>query len=147
MAGVSEARVRVLSVQAGQVVLEPMQQDGCGGCGARAACGVSALGKHFASQPRQMTLACAQAVQPGDELQLDMPESDLLKAGVLAYLLPSVLTIVGAALATPLGDGAAMLGALAGLLPGLWLMRRWQPQPVLRPPSPLSNAHFSKESI
>ena len=61
-----------------------------------------------------------------------MSEGDFLKAGLLAYLLPSVLMITGAGIASSLGfgDAGAVLGAGIGMAAGFMLSRltAWVPQ-------------------
>jgi sigma-E factor negative regulatory protein RseC len=53
-------------------------------------------------------------------------ETDLLKAGALAYMLPIVLAIAGAVLATlwGYGDGISVLAMLSGIAIGLLAARR-----------------------
>jgi positive regulator of sigma E activity len=61
-----------------------------------------------------------------------MSEIDFLKAGVLVYLLPSLLTIIGAAVAATLslGDVGAVAGAALGFGVGMLLVRivNWVPR-------------------
>lgn len=58
----------------------------------------------------------------------------MLKAGLLAYLLPSVLALVGAGIAAAygLGDVGAVFGAAAGIAVGFFLGRLtgWVPHMV-----------------
>ncbi len=129
-----ETRVKVISRQAGKLLVESTERSGCGGCGSRNVCGVSGLAKYFAGGRKPVALSCSEDVGQGEELQLQMSEGDLLKAGMMAYLVPSVFAIGGAALFTlgGYGDGYAVLGALGGVLAGLLLMRllRWAPRIV-----------------
>jgi probable nitrogen fixation protein len=80
---------------------------------------VSGLGKFFNRNKPPVALACDLAVQPGDSLVLNLAESDLLRAGVMAYLLPALLSVAGAIAATlaGLGDAAAAAAMVAGLPP------------------------------
>lgn len=127
-----ETTVRVVSAREGEALVESTQQSGCGGCGSRSVCGVSGLAKYFAAGRKAVAVPCAANVRPGDELHFAMSESDLLKAGLLAYLLPTVLALVGAgvAAASGLGNIGAVLGAAAGVALGLLLGRwsGWAPQ-------------------
>jgi sigma-E factor negative regulatory protein RseC len=125
------APVRVISIADGKAQVEPTAQSGCGGCASRSVCGVSGLAKYFAGGRQPVEVQCASGARAGDELQLRMEEGDLLKAGLLAYLLPSLFAVGGAAVATlsGYGDAAAVLGALLGIAAGLLLARlvRWSP--------------------
>jgi sigma-E factor negative regulatory protein RseC len=116
--------VRVIAIKDRVAQVEASAQSGCGGCASREACGVSGLGKYFSARRKTIAVPCDGALRAGDEVQLQMDEGDLIKAGLLAYLLPCVLAVSGAALASPQGDAAAALGAAAGAVTGL-LLARW----------------------
>lgn len=120
-----ETTARVVSSDNGTVMVQPSAQSGCGGCGSRSVCGVSGLGKYFSRNRKSIAVKCDANVRPGDELQLSMNEGDMLKAGLLAYLLPSVLALVGASVAASygFGDVGAVLGAAAGVAVGLLIGR------------------------
>ena len=120
-----ETSARVVSADNGTVMVEASSQSGCGGCTSRSVCGVSGLGKYFSNNRKAIKVQCDANVRAGDELQLSMDEGDLLKAGLLAYLLPSVLALVGAGIAARLdfGDVGAVLGAAAGVAVGFLLGR------------------------
>lgn len=128
------APVRVVSIADGRAQIEPTVQSGCGGCASKNNCGVSGLGKYFANNRKAIAVPCDANVRAGDELQLHMSEGDLLKAGLLAYLLPTVLALVGAGIAASfgLGDIGAVLGAANGMAAGFLLGRwsGWTPQIV-----------------
>jgi sigma-E factor negative regulatory protein RseC len=120
-----ETTARVVSSDNGTVMVQPSTQSGCGGCGSRSVCGVSGLGKYFSGNRKAIAVKCGANVHVGDELQLSMSEGDMLKAGLLAYLLPSVLALIGASAAAAYGwgDVGAVLGAAAGVAVGLLIGR------------------------
>jgi sigma-E factor negative regulatory protein RseC len=127
-----ETTARVVSTDNGTVMVQPSTQSGCGGCGSRSVCGVSGLGKYFSGNRKAIAVKCDANVHAGDELQLSMNEGDMLKAGLLAYLVPSVLALVGAGVASSLGlgDVGAALGAANGMAIGFLLGRLsgWAPR-------------------
>jgi len=127
-----ETTARVVSSDNGTVMVQPSTQSGCGSCGSRSVCGVSGLGKYFSGNRKAIAVKCDANVHAGDELQLSMNENDMLKAGLLAYLLPSVLALVGAGVAAAYGWGdiGAVLGAATGVTVGLLIGRLsgWVPQ-------------------
>ena len=127
-----ETSARVISSANGTVLVEASSRGGCSSCHSRSACGISGLGKYFSAGRSAITVQCDANVGAGDELNLSMSEGDFLKAGLLAYLLPSVLTITGAGVATTLGfgDAGAVLGAGIGMAAGFMLARltAWVPQ-------------------
>lgn len=120
-----ETTARVVSAGNGTILVEPSNESGCGGCNSRSVCGVSGLGKYFSNNRKAIAVRCDASVRAGDELQLSMSEGDMLKSGLLAYLLPSVLALVGAGMAASfgLGDVGAVLGAGIGIALGLLLGR------------------------
>jgi len=126
-----ETTARVISADNGTALVEPTLESGCGGCKSRSACGVSGLGKYFSTNRQPIEVRCGTNVQAGDELHLSMSEGDFLKAGMLAYLLPSVLTITGAGIAAMLGYGdvGAVAGAVSGFAGGMLIVRLlgWKP--------------------
>ena len=126
------APVRVVSSADGIAQVEPTEKSGCGACTSSGSCGVSGLGKYFSHSRKTIAVRCDANVRAGDELQLSMSEGDLLKAGLLAYLLPTVLALTGAGIgaAFGLGDVGAVLGAANGMAAGFLLGRwtGWAPQ-------------------
>jgi sigma-E factor negative regulatory protein RseC len=120
-----ETSARVVFTAPGKVWVEGGSQQGCAACQSQSTCGVSGLGKFFNRNKPPVALACDLAVQPGDSLVLNLAESDLLRAGLLAYLLPALLSVAGAIAATlaGLGDAAAALAMLAAFAAGLVVAR------------------------
>jgi sigma-E factor negative regulatory protein RseC len=127
-----ETSARVIFSNKGEALVEPMIESGCGSCRSKTSCGVSGLGKYFSNNRQAIAVKCDANVQAGDELQLIMSESDLLKAGLLAYLLPSVLALIlaGVAASLGLGDVGAVIGAGAGFISGFVFVRLsgWVPK-------------------
>lgn len=125
-----ETSAKVVSAANGTVLVEPGNESGCGGCKSRSACGVSGLGQYFSGNRKAIEVQCDASVTAGDELRLSMSEGDMLKAGLLAYLLPSVMALAGAGMAASHGDVAAVLGAAIGVAVGLLLGRisGWVPK-------------------
>ncbi|ADE11144.1 SoxR reducing system RseC family protein [Sideroxydans lithotrophicus] len=116
---------RVVAADNGRTMVEPSNESGCGGCKSRSVCGVSGLGKYFSGNRKAIEVQCDASVTAGDELQLSMSEGDMLKAGLLAYLLPSVMALAGAGIASAYGwgDAGAVLGAAGGVAAGLLMGR------------------------
>ena len=138
------APVRVISTVDGIARVEPTAQSGCGGCASRSSCGMSGLGKYFSGKHKAIEVKCDANVQAGDELHLSMSEGDLLKAGLMAYLLPCALALAGAGCAASYGldDAGAALAAANGMAVGFLLIRitGWKPRMIAQSKS----EHFSK---
>ncbi|MFA6014419.1 MAG: SoxR reducing system RseC family protein [Gallionellaceae bacterium] len=127
---------RVISSGNGIAHVESTMESGCGGCKSRSSCGVSGLGKYFSGNRKTIAVKCDASVRAGDELQLTMSEGDLLKAGLLAYFLPSLLALVvaGIAVSSGWGDTGAVLGAGVGFALGFLLARLsgWVPRMTVK---------------
>lgn len=124
-----QTSARVISISDGKAEVMPTAESGCGSCRSKSSCAVSGLGRYFSNSRQAITVRCETSVRPGDDLQMTMSESDFLKAGLLAYLLPSVFTIIGAGMAATYGDVGAVAGAAAGFTGGMLLVRliNWAP--------------------
>lgn len=123
---VLETRVRVVSTGAGQVLVEPLEASGCGACQARAACGIGGLARVLQPARRPIAVSCAHPVRAGEELALTVAAGDLLRAALLAYLLPIVLGVAAAGVvsAQGLSEAAAAIALIAGAGGGLLIARR-----------------------
>ena len=128
-----ETRVRVVSAANGTAWVTANQESGCSACQSKSTCGISGLSDFLSNRRPDLPLRHTYA-QVGDELLVCVDESELLRAGLFAYLLPAVLAIVFAGMADGLafGDQAAALAAVFGLVIGLLIARFLAPAPHLR---------------
>jgi sigma-E factor negative regulatory protein RseC len=129
-----ETRTRIVSVSNGTAWVQPTEDSGCGGCGSRSSCAVSGLSKYFARHQRSIPVPCDASARPGEELMVAVNESELLRAGLMAYLLPALLAVAGAAIGAVngLGDKGAVLGMVGGVVLGLLVSRLLTRKPRLR---------------
>jgi sigma-E factor negative regulatory protein RseC len=90
--------------------------NGCSGCDKISNCG--------AGESRLQRVRNTIGARIGDRIVVTVPDGAVLKAALYSYLLPVLLTLVGAAGGTSLGgDRSAVGGALVGLAGG-WLALR-----------------------
>jgi sigma-E factor negative regulatory protein RseC len=123
-----EERVQVVAVQGRHAVVCAASRNGaCGTCGARGSCGVSALGKLLRRPGRTWKVANTLGAAVGDEITVGVPDAALLAAAFLAYLLPALSLLAGAAVAaaTATSDFRIALGAGLGLVAGI-VVARWR---------------------
>ncbi len=141
-----EARVRVVSATDGMVWVTSSESSGCSACQSQSSCGISGLGKYLSRRRAAMALVHTDA-RAGDELRVCVDESELLRAGLFAYLLPALLAVIGAALADSAGarDLAAALAALLGFITGLLAARFLAPTPQIRT-SPINAVNSGEPS-
>jgi len=128
-----ETRVRVTSAGDGMAWVAASAESGCGACQAQSTCGISGLGKFMSNRRPDLPIAQCDA-HAGDELLVSIDETELLSAGLFAYLLPAVLAVAAAAVADTRGAGdlAAALSAVLGLVAGLIVARLLAPKPRIR---------------
>ncbi len=141
-----EARVRVVSAADGMAWVTSSESSGCSACQSQSSCGISGLGKYLSRRRAAMALAQTDA-RPGDELMVYVDESELLRAGLFAYLLPALLAVISAALADSAGasDLAAALAALLGFITGLLAARFLAPTPHIQT-SPINAVNSGEHS-
>ncbi len=125
-----EARVRVISTSEGMAWVTSSESSGCAACQTQEGCAISGLGKYLSRRRGALAIA-HRGAQVGEELLVCVDESELLRAGALAYLLPALLAVIGAALADATGAGnlAAVIAAVIGFLAGLLVARVLAPAP------------------
>jgi sigma-E factor negative regulatory protein RseC len=140
-----ETRTRVISIAGGKIWMEASTEQGCAACHSQSTCGLSGLGKYLNRGRAPVPVSCDLPVQPGDSLVMNLAESDLLRAGLLAYLLPTVLSVLGAVAATlfGLGDAAAAVAMLAGFVAGLLIARLFSRAPRFQ----FSRTALSEQSL
>lgn len=134
MSGIIEHAGLVRTVAHGRAAVA-VDTGGCNGCGHQSGCGIGRLAGNKPSTV--LTLEVEAGLQPGAQVVVSLSRENLVKAGLLAYLLPALVLMAGAALGNAGfgSDGATALGAAAGLLSGLLLTRlcpAWAPKPQVR---------------
>lgn len=135
---------RVVGVEPDFLWVETVKASVCGSCAARAGCGQRLLaggGRRGVLRVVSGPKLCAADCRIGDEVSFGLSESAVLRASFVVYSLPLCGTLGGALLSNAVtsasGDGATLLGALAGLLLGLaavrWHGRHHADDPALQP--------------
>jgi sigma-E factor negative regulatory protein RseC len=132
MVRVIETKTRIVSISNGTAWVQPTEDSGCGGCGSRSSCAVSGLAKYFSRHQKLVPVPCSADARAGEELVVAVSEGELLKAGLLAYLLPTVLGVTGAAIGAVHGNVGAVLGMVGGVALGLLVARLFSRNPKLR---------------
>jgi sigma-E factor negative regulatory protein RseC len=129
--------VRVIATSNGIASIAPTSKSGCGGCQHNSACAISGLGKYISFNRKPVELPCSANVRAGDELLVTMSETDFLKTGLLVYLLPALLAVLGATVAASLGfdDAGGAIAAVCGFAGGLLATRllAWAPEISIQP--------------
>ncbi|MFT5234798.1 MAG: sigma-E factor negative regulatory protein RseC [Shewanella sp.] len=128
-----EEMAKVLTCDgSGWVTVEVQVKNACGHCDNNESCGTSAVSKAFSPKVQQFSVPSNDQYAPGDLLKLGLPESVILKAAALVYLLPLMGLFVGVVLASVVtsqlnlasSDLVVIPFALAGALLFWFIARR-----------------------
>lgn len=120
----SESEAVVARVEDGMAFVRLSQSlSSCGRCGESGGCGKASL--FGGEKERLIAIPNEIGARPGDAVVLAVPSGAVVRAAMLAYLFPAGLAIAGAVVGTALTEysPAAVLGAVAGLIVGVGLLR------------------------
>lgn len=114
-------------------LVEAQRQSSCGSCNAKQGCGTGMLEGSVGRRAMRMTALNQCEAGVGEEVVVAVPEKGFIKGAFFTYLLPLLLMLVGAVIAQQLDltgtgvneDFAALLGAVAGFVLALLLLRNY----------------------
>jgi sigma-E factor negative regulatory protein RseC len=115
----------VVAIEADSLWVETIQKTACEVCVAQKGCGTRVLSKLTGKTNRIRVLLnqhSSSVISLGQDVSIAIPEDVIVKGSLLVYLLPVVSAVSGAWLAGSESDISSILGALAGLLLGGWVV-------------------------
>ncbi len=126
---------RVIRLEGQLAVLHVSRQSACDTCAAKSGCGTSVLSQLFGKSSEFRAYNPIHAVA-GDKVSVSIPESILLKASVMMYLVPLLLLVSFAVLGPTLGqilfpqlsefaELLSIMFGVAGMVVGIFLYRRF----------------------
>ena len=83
-----EELAKVVDYQHGWVMVEVELKSACNHCANNENCGTSAVAKAFSVKTQRFSIASEQPYAKNDMLKLGLPESVIIQAAALVYLLP-----------------------------------------------------------
>lgn len=112
---------RVIRRHGNHVELELQRGSACDHCDLSQGCGTGALGRLLRRRSRPLVIETDVDCRPGDEVQLLLPETSLVRASLLIYGLPLLAMVVAGLLATAAvdADWLVALAAIGGFLGGI----------------------------
>lgn len=124
-------KARVVAVEQDSLWVETIRQSTCGSCAAQKGCGHGLLNQISPGRRnivRVLPGDCSTAeCRVDDQVIISIPEEVILRGSIVAYVMPVVCMLAGAALAATLlrgnEDVLAALGAIGGLAAGFALVR------------------------
>lgn len=119
----STVRGVVRAIDGLQAVVE-IEHGGCGRCHEEGGCGGQQLTQMFCSGPKTYRVDNRLGALLGERVTIAIADGSVRRTANLAYGVPLIAAIAGAALGTPLsGDAGAILGAGAGLVLSFFFIR------------------------
>ncbi|MCL1050232.1 SoxR reducing system RseC family protein [Shewanella abyssi] len=86
----------VANSNSGWVVVEVEMKSACNHCESSDSCGTSAVAKAFSAKVQRFSIQTEGVFAQGERLKLGLPESVILKAALLVYILPLLGFFIGA---------------------------------------------------
>ena len=107
-----EETASVVSISDGRAVVAMVRSEACGSCSAKSMCHPSS------GEAMQMEVSNPAGAKPGDRVTVSLPPAELLKASAMAYMMPAMAIVGGAAIGWSKSgtDKGAMIGAGAGFI-------------------------------
>ena len=119
----STVRGVVRAIDGLQAVVE-IEHGGCGRCHEEGGCGGQQLTQMFCSGPKTYRVDNRLGALLGERVTIAIAGGSVRRTANLAYGVPLIAAIAGAALGVPLsGDAGAILGAGAGLVLSFFFIR------------------------
>ncbi len=109
-----------------RVEIELERTSACGKCELTQGCGTGAIGRLLGRRGKPLVIETQRNLNPGDRLQLGLPEAALVRASLITYGLPLLLMIAAGLLSASAGlaDGWVALVSIAGFAAGFNLAAR-----------------------
>ncbi|MHB1246093.1 MAG: SoxR reducing system RseC family protein [Sulfuriferula sp.] len=130
-----ETQARILEIEAGAALVEPMEPSGCSACGGGkgGGCGADRIGQVFTLRSKNYRVLDPRGSRVGEAVVIGVADGAVLRGSGAVYLLPLLLVFVGALLASHFAPSAnsdvwSIGGAATGFVMGtfwlLWFSRR-----------------------
>ena len=115
----------VVAVSGESVWVETQPRSACGHCNVGDSCGTSVLAKCFSTRKNRIRVPNQLGLKPGAAAVVAVDNDVLTKAALIAYILPLLVMLSTAMLASTGGANNALvaLSSFLGLSIGLWLVR------------------------
>jgi len=118
-----EETAHVVEVHDGLLIAETRSRSGCSHCG-NGSCTTSVVAKLFGVRRNRLVMENSLGARPGDQVRIGIPDRSLVRASLMAYLLPLIFMLGITALGNLAGVSEFFLSllALAGLAMGFFIV-------------------------
>ncbi|MGM0481399.1 MAG: SoxR reducing system RseC family protein [Pseudomonadota bacterium] len=90
----------VVAVQGNRITLTTQLKTACSGCSQKTTCGAGILSKLFADRNAQFTVISDTRVEPGEQVEISMPEQQVTRFALLLYGMPILMLLLSAVVLT-----------------------------------------------
>lgn len=105
----------ITAIEDQTVQISTQLKSGCTGCSQRSTCGAGLLSKAFPNRRGQFSVKTKDSFVPGQQVELQLPESTITRFSIFIYILPLLALVIGASIGSilfPATEGPSI--ALAG---------------------------------
>jgi sigma-E factor negative regulatory protein RseC len=126
MSDMVEETATVVRVEQGAAWVSITTRSACGHCGSSGDCGTAMVSQLFGEKENELRLENTLDAAVGDQVVIGVSNTMLLKASMLAYILPllALILVVGLGRSIGLGDEMSTALGFVGLGLGLWVTNR-----------------------
>jgi sigma-E factor negative regulatory protein RseC len=126
MSDMIEETATVVRLEQGSAWVSIKTRSACGHCGSSSDCGTAMVAQLFGEKENLLRLDNSLDVEVGEQVVIGVPNTMLLKASILAYMLPliALIVMVGMGRWMGLGDDFSTALGFIGLGLGLWVTNR-----------------------
>ena len=117
----------MIRCQDGRAEVELQRKTACGHCEVAQGCGTGAIGRLVGNRQKPITIATNRALNPGEEVLLNVSERAVVQASFMIYGLPLIGLLIFAVITHILfswPEWAVVLSAVGGLWSGFEIARR-----------------------
>ena len=128
-----EQKATVIRSDESTIWLQAERQSTCDKCQVKKGCGTGVLSEHVGRRFSTIAVPKKQTVQPGQQMNVSIPEEALLHGAYMMYLLPILFMFAGAVASRFMfaNELVEIIAGLAGLMLGFyWVKNRLKNQKI-----------------
>lgn len=128
-----EQKATVVRSDDSTIWLKAERQSTCDKCQMKKGCGTGLLSEHVGRRFSMLTVPNNQVVQPGQQMNVSIPEEALLHGAYMMYLLPLLFMFAAAVISRFMfaNEFLEIIAGLAGLMIGFyWVKKRLKNQKI-----------------
>ncbi len=128
-----DQKATVIRSDESTIWLQAERQSTCDKCQVKKGCGTGLLSEHVGRRFSTIAVPKKHSVQPGQQMNVSIPEEALLHGAYMMYLLPILFMFIGAGISrfTFANELLEIIGGFSGLMFGFyWVKNRLKSQKI-----------------